>query len=1045
MRKLLYIFFLCTCCCIAANGQQRENKKAVSFPELEFTPLIKNPNMLPAYISIIERDQRGVLWLGTQMGLYRVQGQALPSYNNQLAKAGVNQIMRMIAPWSDALWIGSDAGIVQFNTATGKINYQKQSSPIDLYREVIKSDSAHILFQENDSTYIIRSINGIERKARFNRSAVFPLSKASNGWVHQNLNFAAVVDQDGQLWSWMGNYVYQLNKSYNAVEQKIELPTDEADGIITCVYFDKQQQCWIGTWSNGWFIYNFKTRTFTRKALKTNNRIHQMKPYIDKKGKEWIAATTGEGLVLADPVTLEHKVYPGTQGMAPTSLKIDDEHIIWYSNADNIFYAPPPTNAVRQYNIELPVTKLTSVDDSLYLPEYISIIGHKIFAGFYYNKGMGIYEDSTLRMIGKQTQIGNDKHTAIGRNFNDVLLDPYGQYWIAADGKFALCSEHLKPLQFYEPDSIGRYSRRGRLYRSMQMINDSIMLLMSAGALYSFDVVSKKFQKDYYSPAILKEQNIPQPATALYNFWYDAKLHTIWLLNESFFFKIDVPSGSIKDISHSTKTFYYGLMEDKNGTLWLGTNRGLMSYDKTSGAYKEYSSYPGAPTSYVWHLCPDRHDNIWMTTNIGIACWDKQKQRFIVVNKYNGLPGNYTEGGIRRLADGRLIAGYDRALVTIAPDYFLDMPYKAIINEVRIQDSIVPINKNAKGEKSIQFPANTDLIHLSFSSAIYRNIHNLRYYYRILDKDSLWHEADNGVVDFINLASGTYRVQVATIGNPSQEEMDEIMIRILPPFYRTWWFVSLSGIAVLLIVGFIARIWLKKKKLQMLVESQRLENERQTAVLNQKMANIELAALRSQMNPHFIFNCLNSIRLYAAKNDSQAATLYLTKFSNLIRLVLENSKSEKVSLAREIGTIQLYLDMEEMRFKEKLHYQIVVDKSIDGEYIELPPMLIQPYVENAIWHGLMHKDKGGEISIHISEKDDTLVISVKDNGIGREKAEALKSRSATAHKSFGMNITNERLQLINKKHNVNAGVQVNDLYEDGIACGTEVIIKIPVL
>ncbi len=221
-----------------------------------------------------------------------------------------------------------------------------------------------------------------------------------------------------------------------------------------------------------------------------------------------------------------------------------------------------------------------------------------------------------------------------------------------------------------------------------------------------------------------------------------------------------------------------------------------------------------------------------------------------------------------------------------------------------------------------------------------------------------------------------------------------------------------------------------------------LEKEKKNAEL-QKMTS-ELQLLRTQMNPHFIFNCLNSIKLYAEKNDMEAATTYLSKFSRLMRLVLENSKNSQITLKQEIETIRLYLDMEAMRFKEKLQYQIIVDKNADPEYTELPPMLIQPYVENAIWHGLMHKEGGGLITVHVSEQDEMLVISVKDNGIGREKAAALKSRLATTHKSFGMNITGERLELLNAKNKTNANISVNDLYENGVATGTEVIIKIPV-
>ncbi len=177
---------------------------------------------------------------------------------------------------------------------------------------------------------------------------------------------------------------------------------------------------------------------------------------------------------------------------------------------------------------------------------------------------------------------------------------------------------------------------------------------------------------------------------------------------------------------------------------------------------------------------------------------------------------------------------------------------------------------------------------------------------------------------------------------------------------------------------------------------------------------MELSALRSQMNPHFIFNCLNSIKLYTVENDSFTASEYLTKFSRLIRLVLENSRKDKVELHSELESLRLYIEMEAMRFKEKLQYSIT--ENIDTSYTEIPPLLIQPYVENAIWHGLMHKESGGNLHVVVDkgDADDLIKISITDDGIGRAKAAELKSKSAVKQKSFGMRVTSERIALINQ-------------------------------
>ncbi len=229
-----------------------------------------------------------------------------------------------------------------------------------------------------------------------------------------------------------------------------------------------------------------------------------------------------------------------------------------------------------------------------------------------------------------------------------------------------------------------------------------------------------------------------------------------------------------------------------------------------------------------------------------------------------------------------------------------------------------------------------------------------------------------------------------------------------------------------------------------MVEAQKIK-QLQTE-FEQKIAETEMTALRAQMNPHFIFNCLNSIKLYTLENDSETASDYLTKFSQLIRLVLENSRSEKVTLEKELETLTLYIEMEAMRFKRKVQYRISVDADIDAAYIEIPPLLIQPYVENAIWHGLMHKKEGGIIHLNVSMASEHLLrIEIKDDGVGRAAAQDYKSKSVTRQKSFGMKMTSERIGMINHVYHTNTEVNIIDEYDAmNEPCGTRVIIEIPI-
>lgn len=208
-----------------------------------------------------------------------------------------------------------------------------------------------------------------------------------------------------------------------------------------------------------------------------------------------------------------------------------------------------------------------------------------------------------------------------------------------------------------------------------------------------------------------------------------------------------------------------------------------------------------------------------------------------------------------------------------------------------------------------------------------------------------------------------------------------------------------------------------------------------------RRTELELANLRAQINPHFIFNCLNSIYRYTKERDTDTAAKYLQKFSSLLRLVLENSRTEKITLARDLEALQLYADIEGLRFKEKLHFSIDMDPEIDPTFVEIPGMLIQPHVENAIWHGLMHRSTGGNIVVRLRQPTETLLrIEIEDNGIGRAAAAELASKSASTQKSLGQKITAERLKATGKLSNT----ETIDLFdEQGNAAGTRIVLEVP--
>lgn len=223
------------------------------------------------------------------------------------------------------------------------------------------------------------------------------------------------------------------------------------------------------------------------------------------------------------------------------------------------------------------------------------------------------------------------------------------------------------------------------------------------------------------------------------------------------------------------------------------------------------------------------------------------------------------------------------------------------------------------------------------------------------------------------------------------------------------------------------------------------EKERQLHELNRNLAESQLTALRAQMNPHFLFNCLNSINWYIVKNQPKEASRYLTKFSRLIRLILEYSKNREISLSQELDTLRLYIEMEAMRFEHHFEFDISIAPDLDPEDIDIPPLILQPYVENAIWHGLMQKNGPGKLCVEIFAEKNLLVCVIEDDGIGREAAAEIIGQAVRPRELHGMSMTEARLAMLNGNSSAVVPVRIVDLLDaTGRAAGTRVEIRLPI-
>lgn len=233
----------------------------------------------------------------------------------------------------------------------------------------------------------------------------------------------------------------------------------------------------------------------------------------------------------------------------------------------------------------------------------------------------------------------------------------------------------------------------------------------------------------------------------------------------------------------------------------------------------------------------------------------------------------------------------------------------------------------------------------------------------------------------------------------------------------------------------------------------KVEEEKEKAQLEllqnkQKALESRLQSLRLQMNPHFLFNALNSVQQMILANEEMVATKYLSRFSKLLRAILVHSDKETITLKEELEILNLYVELESIRFKEAFQYTIMCDDSIDTDEVKVPTLLIQPFVENAIWHGLMHKENDRKLMIQFTEKGEWLQCVVEDNGIGRKKAQEIKGNvlNGSKHQSKGIAVSTERLKAMKGSNGEHGDIQFTDLYnEDGSAAGTRIAINFPIL
>lgn len=444
----------------------------------------------------------------------------------------------------------------------------------------------------------------------------------------------------------------------------------------------------------------------------------------------------------------------------------------------------------------------------------------------------------------------------------------------------------------------------------------------------------------------------------------------------------------------------------------------------------------------VSKILTEGNNIFWIATEGGIQRFDLNKNTFQSVTRANNLRGS--------TVFDMLICGNNLWVTTSQGVQFFPKDFEhtpLIAPKIYIENVEIGENKWETPEK-VTFFENETNIKITFTGISFFSGSRFSYQYRIAELDTVWvsTSSTDNFVRYQSLPSGNYTFEVKLVTEDGRESnIKTLPLSIRMIFWKQWWFYAIAAI----ILGFGLTVYflrlIKRLNERNLFEQKATNAELERTRAEEAYRRAQLAALKVQMNPHFLFNALNSIQAFIFLNDKNAANSYLGKFSDLMRRTLDMSQRDTILLADEVKMLELYLTLEAMRFRNELNFAITIADSNLTENTMLPPLLIQPYVENAIKHGLASKKENRQVTVHFSvENEKTLKCTIIDNGIGRAKAEELKKQRSSSHLSFSTSASEQRLALLNTARTEKINVKYTDLYnENGESIGTQVDIFIP--